>query len=766
MTLALYLIVAIATVLLMKIPRRAAIVLVLLPFPFVGPALLTNRVYGGHDMIFLSQPWADYSDKLPWNWYLLDQALALAPWQEAVRQALAHHQWPLWNPGMNSGDILAASMQVAPYNPLNLIGLLMPVGLAATFSAAMIFFLAGLFTFAFARELECSENASLAAAIGFAFSGGVVFWVGWTPLSSWVLLPLVLLGIRRASLPLLIAGFTLLILFGHPETMLHVVAIGGVYALMECGRLARTGRASRPAGKTAQEAPPDETSGGRGRDARSPLRLIATAIGAGITALLLGAIFLLPFLTILHETWQYELFKEQALGPSPVSWNAIGATFIPYYGGASWHNLTQHWDFGMARVGSLILALAAVASIKLWRRREVRFFLVLAVVALLATWNALPFLRRIPFFAVAKNERLGFAAAFALSILAAMAFDVLSRRIVLAAGTVLLVATVLLWRVRLGFGVEPKMMLIGIAAELLGVVALLVPRTRLALLVLVVMRAAEDGFIYPALPRSQFYPETPIIRMIPRDPLHRVVGFANLLIPNAASMYGLEDVRGYASLTYAPYKKTTALWCPNATRSYHDVTDLTLPFVSFLGVRHAVTPRTMEPPPGWRVVADDRQTRLMENEHAIPRVFVPRGIRFMNDDDTELEEMRQATDFAAKAWIHSTDVLPQDVDNGSADLHLQRDGARYEIDVVAHSAARVVITDVAWPGWRAYLDGRRVKLETANLAFLSVYVPTGRHHLRVVYLPEAFVRGRAISFATLALLLIVTAASRYRASRR
>jgi hypothetical protein len=725
MTLALYLIVAIAAVFVMKIPRRAAIILILLPFPFVGPALLTNRVYGGHDMIFLSQPWSDYATRLPWNWYLLDQALALAPWQHAVREALAAHQWPLWNPGMNSGDILAASMQVAPYNPLNLIALLLPVDLAATFCAAMIFFLAGLFTFAFARELECSEGASLVAAMGFAFSGAVTFWVGWTPLSSWVLLPLVLLAVRRASFPLLTIAFTLLILFGHPETMLHVVAIGGAYALLD--RL-------KPV----------------------PQR-VAIAVVAGVTSLALTAIFLLPFFAILHHTWQYELFREQAQHPSSVALREIGATFIPYFGGASWHNLTRAFDFGMARVGSVILALAVVASIKLWRRREVRFFLALAVVALLAAWNTLPLLRRIPLFAVAKNERLGFAAAFALSILAAMAFDAMSRRIVLAVGTILIVTTALLWPTRLGYGVEPKMMIIGLAAELLGIAALLV-RPRVALLILAtitVQRVAEDGFIHPALPRNQFYPEPPIITAIPRLPMYRVVGTDNLLIPNTASMYGLQDVRGYASLTYAPYKKTTVLWCPGAQRSYHDVTDLTLPFLSFLGVRHAVTPRAMEPPPGWRVVADDRNTRLMENERAIPRVFVPQVIRFMNSDDTALDEMRHATDFAAKAWIHSDEILPQDVANGSAELRTSRVGSRYEIDVIAHPGAHVVITDVAWPGWRAYLDGQRVRIDSANLAFLSVYVPEGRHHLRVEYMPDAFVRGRAISFGTILLLLIV-----------
>ncbi len=135
----------------------------------------------------------------------------------------------------------------------------------------------------------------------------------------------------------------------------------------------------------------------------------------------------------------------------------------------------------------------------------------------------------------------------------------------------------------------------------------------------------------------------------------------------------------------------------------------------------------------------------------------------MNSHDTEMEEMLQAADFAEKAWIYSTEVMPQDVPNGEADLQVRRAGSRYEIGVAARSPVRIVITDVGWPGWRAYLDGQRVKTSTANLAFLSVYVPEGTHHLRIVYLPDAFTRGRAISFAT---LLVLSAAIAVRRLRR
>jgi uncharacterized membrane protein YfhO len=66
-----------------------------------------------------------------------------------------------------------------------------------------------------------------------------------------------------------------------------------------------------------------------------------------------------------------------------------------------------------------------------------------------------------------------------------------------------------------------------------------------------------------------------------------------------------------------------------------------------------------------------------------------------------------------------------------------------------------VISDTAWNGWRAYIDGRRVQMQQANGGFLAVYVPQGRHALRVVYWPESFVRGRAITFATLLGLIVM-----------
>ena len=264
--------------------RTAAIVLVLLPLCFTGRALLTGKVYAPIDLPFMSEPLNAYAAEFGvpkvHNGTLSDLYCQIIPWRSAVRTAIANGQWPLLNPFMLCGDILAAAAQPAPYDPFNLIGMLIPLPPSLTFAAAMTFFLAGFGAFVFARALGCGELAALVAAAGWMFSGNVAFFVGWPLARSWAYLPLIFFAVRsvvreasvRGGVILMIA-LTLLILSGHPESLLHVTAVGAAYGLFEIATTRkRIGR------------------------------VIAIACASGIVALLLTAIFLLPFLEASQQT--------------------------------------------------------------------------------------------------------------------------------------------------------------------------------------------------------------------------------------------------------------------------------------------------------------------------------------------------------------------------------------------------------------------------------------------------------------------------------
>lgn len=771
----LYLAVAIALIAVWRkyvhpISNAASLVLVLIPFCFTGRALLTGRVYGPIDLPMMSEPLsnyaADYGVEAAHNPGLSDLYMQLMPWQSAVRHAVSQGAWPVWNPYLLCGSILAANMQAAPYDAVQLVGMLLPHPQALTFAAAMTFFLGALFTFAFARTLGCGEVASLVAAGGYTFCALIAFFVGWPLGRVWTFLPLVLLGVRlivretgvRAGV-ILTSALVLTIFAGHPESILHIVFCGAIYGSYEVIVTKR-------------------------------FRAIAWAALCGVLALLLTAISLLPFFAVAPHTMEYAVRHNQYATaafdiPAKAVLERATASLFPFASGPG----STHWDASPMRVGSVILALALLALFVTRKRRDTWFFFGFFLVMACAGLNAFPIgdlLHALPLFDIALNDRLGFAAVFALCVLAAFAVDAwpASHRkyaiLPLALGIALFVGAVLVTPEETGAGADAGHVAIMILAELTPLVLLAAlfalrvsPRYALPAILglLLLQRVAEDGAMYPTLPEKVFYPEIPILRHMQNDAQtpFRMVGLYYALIPDSAALYGLEDARGYEAMTFQRLHETYPLWSRPQPVSFNIVVDKDRPFLSFLNVKYALGSLDQQESPNWKLVLQDRQSRLFENRTVLPRAFVPHRVRYQQTDDGVLRGMQQTTDFGDLAWLLVPQYLPHEIANGPGTLITKRDGLAYDIDATMEGDGWVVISDSKWPGWRAYIDGRRVETHYANHAFVGVYVPKGHHTLRVVFQPEAFTRGRNVTVATMVVLIgffVWTAATRVTALPR
>jgi hypothetical protein len=740
--------------------RTAAIVLILLPLCFTGRALLTGKVYAPVDLPFMSEPLNAYAAEFGvpkvHNGTLSDLYCQIIPWRSAVRTAFASGQWPLLNPFMLCGDILAAAAQPAPYDPFNLLGMLIPLPPSLTFAAAMTFFLAGFGGFVFLRSLGCGELASLVTAAGWMFSGNVAFFVGWPLARSWVYLPLIFFAVRfvvreasiRSGVVLLIA-LTMLILAGHPESLLHVTAVGAAYGLFEIATTRkRVGR------------------------------VIAIACASGVVALLLTAVFLLPFVEASQQTLELRTRMGFRAMPWPFMPELIqrraANTVFPFWGGQPWRDsFTSEFDPQTARTGSIVLSLAIAALFLGRRRKETWFFFGLALVCLCAGFDAPPvsnILHKLPLFNMALNERLAFAASCALSILAGLTIDALvatggrKRVAVIAAVTTIALAlgTYAAWAHEIKVGVDPSVIRIVAFAELLPlaiVAILLFTRIRIALpLVLILIlgqRIIEDGSIYPSLPQHVFYPKIPLIRAIPesKEPF-RVAGEHFVLIPDSAAIYQLEDPRGYEAMTFARLADTYPVWSIPQPVSFNAIGDLQPPFLSFLNIKYAIVPLPVKVSEGWRELMKDRSAKLFENTRVLPRAFVPRRIRYERSGGPVVKAMTATKDFSDVAWIEVPELQPHEIANGPGMLTLHKDGFGLSIDAVMENDGWIVASQSAWKGWRAYIDGRRVQTRYANHAFVGVFVPKGRHAVKLQYLPESFTRGRNISFTTLGALIV------------
>ena len=129
--------------------------------------------------------------------------------------------------------------------------------------------------------------------------------------------------------------------------------------------------------------------------------------------------------------------------------------------------------------------------------------------------------------------------------------------------------------------------------------------------------------------------------------------------------------------------------------------------------------------------------------------------------------MLGTSDFGDRAFVETTAYPPHEIPNGPGTTRTTAHGDTLEIEADLQGDGWVVVSQTAWKGWRAYLDGRRVETHFADHAFLGVFAPRGHHHIRLAYLPSSFTRGRAISMITAALLALaaVTLSWRRRASR-
>lgn len=746
-----------------RMSRAAMLVLFALPLAITGYAVVTGGVYGPADYPYQTEPLSAlkplYGIDRPHNAAATDVYGTMMPFRRTLQMSLARGEWPLWNAYMLSGNVFAATAQAAQYSPFTLIACLLPAAVSFTYTCAVWLLIASIGAFLLARELERSELAALIAAAGWTYAASTVLYIHTAMGGTLVYEPLLLMAAGRvarrprvSSAMLLAVVLTLMILAGHPETLFLAVLAGAAYGIFELIR-ART----------------------------KPWRAIGYALLGGTLALLLCAIHLLPFYEAVQQSAELEVktkyFSTAGFDtPTDRVLSIVATEFFPFLHVRQWVKpalgLTQAET---SACGSLILGLAIYA---VWRRRtaETWFFFALAVVCIAVTsrWN--PIVRAVnalPLMGITYEERLAFTAAFSLAILAALGVDELLRRRDFRAASLTLTAVLLALGIGTWWLTHHVVLAITFAdfgdykifAELffLGCAALLLafrPPLRVvapALLgLLVAQRVVSEGQTFKTFPASVAYPPVAIFEPLKnvREPF-RFVGQFYALLPGTNAFYGLEDVRGFDALHYGPSIKLWSLWCTFQPIWFNRVDDIGRPFLNLLNVRYAVITDDAPVPEGWREVARQRGAVLVENTRALDRAFIPRRVRLGMPVDQQVDQIGQQTDHSDIAWL-TADVAPYERENGPGVVRIAEysPGGRYLLDATMQRDGWIVISETAWKGWRAYVDDRRVAMQTANASFIAVHVPPGHHTVRVVYWPESFVTGRAISLTTLAALAV------------
>jgi hypothetical protein len=278
------------------------------------------------------------------------------------------------------------------------------------------------------------------------------------------------------------------------------------------------------------------------------------------------------------------------------------------------------------------------------------------------------------------------------------------------------------------------------AAVFLGLLALGIvagrgtgrPRLRAVLAVALPLLAAIEliavhGRINPGLPLDRLYPETGAVRFLAGRP-GRVAATGGTLRPNAATVYGLDDIRGDDTLELDRYVELEAERFGSGHPTYFvPIRRWDRLWLDRLGVRWVMGgPGESPPVAGWRLAYDGVDARVWERPDPLPPVR-----------------------WAGGGAGRRVEVL-------------ERRPGRWRLAWATPRPGLLVVAETYDRGWSASARTGAVAARPAGGALIGVPLGPGSGELELIYRPPGLAVGAVISVAAAALLAALALVARRR----
>ncbi|MEQ8393928.1 hypothetical protein [Thalassobaculum sp.] len=218
---------------------------------------------------------------------------------------------------------------------------------------------------------------------------------------------------------------------------------------------------------------------------------------------------------------------------------------------------------------------------------------------------------------------------------------------------------------------------------------------------------------------------------------------------NLPMSIGVEDTLGYNPLRLAEYDKAVGSEQNSHTLERRFGTLMTgyrSDFADLLGVRIIVLGGPMEEVDPASASAFGPALRfrgswVYENPRTVPRVlFIGREGARRYDPETLIEQGGlPRLDWRREALIDplpEPPIQPAQVRGRAGFVRmLERTSDRVDLEVSAQRPGFVVLHDIGYPGWVAYVDGERQEPRRANALFMAASLSAGKHRVQFIYEP-------------------------------
>nr|MBA3388430.1 YfhO family protein [Rubrobacter sp.] len=234
---------------------------------------------------------------------------------------------------------------------------------------------------------------------------------------------------------------------------------------------------------------------------------------------------------------------------------------------------------------------------------------------------------------------------------------------------------------------------------------------------------------------------------------------------------GLQSIQGYNAVHVTHYDEYIKAVNEEA-QNYHDTdvfpAGLDSPLLDLLNVRYIIVPAVTQPDQGTLrelkdahpTVYGDERVEVLENRDALPRAWI-------------VHSARQAEPEEALELLDSGEVDPREtalLEEAPPPLDLPGDASADRASVTRYEADRVrletstgapgllVLSEVYYPAWKAYIDGRPAPIYRADHLLRAIPVPAGEHTVELQYESSSLRAGMAISLTATAVLVALTLA--------
>ncbi len=230
-----------------------------------------------------------------------------------------------------------------------------------------------------------------------------------------------------------------------------------------------------------------------------------------------------------------------------------------------------------------------------------------------------------------------------------------------------------------------------------------------------------------------------------RDYFEGMRSLKERMVSNRGVSFGIYDAYGYGSLYNKRYEEIVLA-----------ITNLNLPdetnLLNLLNVKYIISPKDFEAE-GYKLARKGEKANIYENENVLPRAFLV-GEAVVIKDKGEILERLKSKDFEpAKEVILEEDFLftnheSRTTNNETVDI-LQYSPNEVIIEVQVNTPKFLILSDSCYPGWKAYVDGKKAKIYRANYIMRAVHLGPGKHTVKFTYDPFSFKIGAIVTLATL-----------------